>query len=172
MKKSIIKNNKSLSTVLIYKPESGFAMLFTILVVTLVLSIAIGISSTTLKQTILSSLAKDSQIAFYEADTAVECGMYYDTNNTFPLGTDVNTAVGTLWCGENEFTLDDETTYTDYIVYLQVVGTGGSPYSVIVFDKASLASSGKAIVQGRGYNIYQNGNPRRVERALQVTYDL
>ncbi len=156
-------NKKGLPT------QTGFAMLFTVLIVTLVLSIAMGISNLSLKQTILSSLAKDSQISFYEADTAVECGLYYDTVlDMFPIGTDAGNAPGELQCGSDIFYLDPDTTVTDYIFYTQteVVDTI-APCSSLLFDKST--SLGTSIVQGRGYNVCST-TPRQVERALEVRY--
>ena len=48
--------------------KKGFAMLFTVLLVTLVLSIGLSISNIAFKQSILSGLSKDSQISFYAED--------------------------------------------------------------------------------------------------------
>lgn len=147
--------------------KGGFAMLFTVLIVTLILSIAIGISTLSLKQTILSSLAKDSQISFYEADTAVECGLYYDTiAGAFPAGTDSSTAPSTITCGNKNFSLDLSST-VDYLIYKQDIIGGSSPCSSILFDKST--TPGTNIIQGRGYNICST-NPRQVERALEVLY--
>jgi hypothetical protein len=145
----------------------GFAMLFTVLIVTLILSIAIGISTLSLKQTILSSLAKDSQISFYEADTAVECGLYYDTvTGAFPVGTDGSTAPSTITCGNKDFSLDSSSTM-DYLIYKQNAIGASSPCSSILFDKAT--TPGTNVIQGRGYNICST-SPRQVERALEVLY--
>src|SRR5688572_20777703 len=76
MKYKLFKKNvfiqKSLSE------KKGFALLFTVLIVTLLLSVSLGISNMTFKQTILSNLAKDSLVAFYDADGALDCGLYYD----------------------------------------------------------------------------------------------
>lgn len=163
MKHFFIQKNSGLSA------QTGFAMLFTVLIVSLILSIAIGISNVTLKQTILSSLAKDSQISFYQADTAVECGMYYDTAGAFPLGTDPVTISGPIICGENQFFIDISQSYVDYLVFLQNLSDQSQPCSSIVFDKVTLASSSESIVQGRGYNICGT-NPRQVQRALEVRY--
>lgn len=147
--------------------KRGFAMLFTVLIITLILSIAIGISNLSLKQMILSSLAKDSQISFYEADTAVECGLYYDSIlNVFPVGTDGSTAPGEIICGNNTYTIDSNS-LTDYLVYKQNVIDGTKPCSSLYFDK--LTTPGTNIVQGRGYNICDN-TQRQVERALEVRY--
>ena len=148
--------------------KKGFAMLFTVLIVTLILSIAIGISNLSLKQMILSSLAKDSQISFYEADTAVECGLYQDTVvGLFPLGTDASTAPSQITCGNNIFALNLTDSYTDYLLYNQNFFDPSKPCSSIVFDKAT--TSGTNIIRGRGYNTCST-SPRQVERALEVLY--
>lgn len=164
MKNFFIKQTNSIKL-----SSKGFAMLFTVLIVSLILSIAIGISNLTLKQTLLSSLAKDSQISFYQADTAVECGMYYDMLGALPLGTDPSSISGPIYCGNNKFDINLVESYTDYLVFSQDLADQTQPCSTIVFDKATLVSSGESIVQGRGYNICGT-NPRQVERALEVRY--
>lgn len=156
--------------ILMTQKNGGFAMLFTVLIVSLILSISLGISNITLKQTILSSLAKDSQIAFYQADTAVECGMYYDVADTFPLGTDPS-SLGTITCGNDDFKIDMDQSYVDYLVFNQITSSDTPPCSAIVFDKVTNAGTNEAIVQGLGYNTCAV-SPRQVQRALQVTYSL
>ena len=148
-------------------------MLFTVLIVSLILSIAIGISNVTLKQTVLSSLAKDSQISFYQADTAVECGMYYDTKNpqVFPPGIGPGDVSGPLFCGDAQFAINNSQSRTDYLVFNQVVSDQTKPCATIVFDKETglISGSNQSIVSGRGYNVC-GSTPRQVERALQVVY--
>lgn len=151
------------------KNISGFAMLFTVLIISLILSISLGISNITLKQTILSSLAKDSQIAFYQADAAIECGMYYDTNDTFPLGTEVSGATTQITCGNNTFDIDYTVSYDDYFVFKQTATSSAEPCSTVVFDKATNALTEESIVKGIGYSVCGE-SPRQVQRALQVTY--
>ena len=58
------------------KNQHGYAILFTVVIMGIILSIAIGLSNSTFKQIVLSSVARDSQLAFYEADTATECALY------------------------------------------------------------------------------------------------
>jgi hypothetical protein len=60
--------------------EKGFTLLFAVLVSTLVLAIGASIISIALKQVILSGSARDSQFAFYAANTGVECALYWDYN--------------------------------------------------------------------------------------------
>ncbi len=69
----------------------GFTILLAALVATLVLALGISVFSIAQKQVILSSLGRSSQYAFYAADTAAECALYWDVrfgyfSSTTPSG--------------------------------------------------------------------------------------
>lgn len=145
--------------------QKGFAMLFTVLVVSLILSIALGISNLTFKQTILSNLAKDSQISFYEADAAVECAIYYDSTGVF-ADTSNPGVYGALACGDDTFTINSVESFSDYLVFTQTSAISSGPCASFSVDKRSLPQT---IIQARGYNICGE-SPRKVERALEVKY--
>jgi hypothetical protein len=153
--------------------QSGFAMLFTVLIVSLILTIAVSISNLTLRQAVLSNLAKDSQAAFSQADAAVECGMYEDTYmGRFPVGTTVGSgtsadAPGTLACGSATLSLSPSRSYTDYLVYVFQNPDNNKPCFSIIFDKTNSAQYSR--VQGTGSNIC-GSSTRRVERSLEVKY--
>lgn len=151
----------------------GFAMLFTVLLVSLILTIAIGISNLTLRQTILSNLAKDSGIAFYQADAAVECGMYQDTLVLFQYGSNVGDVPPSFSCGGVTMILDASAPNgQDYFQYVQQNPDPAKPCYSILFDKTQAylpRPSGYSRVLGSGKNICGQ-NPRQVERALEVKY--
>ncbi|HSE56697.1 MAG TPA: hypothetical protein VLB02_01280 [Candidatus Paceibacterota bacterium] len=153
-----------------YPTQAGFAMLFTVLLISLVLSLALGISNITYKQTILSSLAKDSQIAFYQADAGAECGLYYDfTLNAFPEPSTfaaIQSTVPTITCGTETLTLDPADSSDDDFVYRSSPASPSNPCYNVVFDKTGVEN----IIQAYGYNICDQDHPRQVERALQVRY--
>lgn len=154
--------------------SKGFAMLFTVLIVSLILSIAISISNLTLKQAVLSNLAKDSQIAFYQADTAVECGLYMDTTlGLFPR--DVDPASDpTLFpdkfdCGGKTMVRSGSvsTDLDNYFLYEFADQKPSEPCFTIAFDKIDPTPYK---VMGYGYNVCNQDSPRQVERALEVKY--
>ena len=60
------------------KTQSGFSVLFASLIGSLVLSIGMAILSITLKQISLASSSRESQRAFYAADSGVEFALYLD----------------------------------------------------------------------------------------------
>lgn len=62
--------------------KKGFVLAFSLLISSIVLVLAFGIFSILLKQIVLTSSAKDSQIAFYAADAGMECALYWDTHTS------------------------------------------------------------------------------------------
>ena len=59
-----------------YKNQSGFTMLFAILVSSMLLIVGMSIFNISLKELILSSSAKDSQMAYYSASAGLDCLFY------------------------------------------------------------------------------------------------
>ena len=62
-----------------HNTTSGFTLLFSILVATMVVAIGATIISIAIRQTILSGTSRESQYAFYAANTVLECAYYWDT---------------------------------------------------------------------------------------------
>jgi hypothetical protein len=63
--------------------QAGFTLLIAALVASIVLSIASAIFSIAQKQIVLASLSQQSQYAFYVADTASECALYWDVRYSY-----------------------------------------------------------------------------------------
>ncbi len=79
--------------------EKGFTILLAALVASLVLSLGISVFSIAQKQLILSATGRNSQYAFYAADTAAECALYWDIRRDFASTTNPITPIT---CDENE----------------------------------------------------------------------
>lgn len=60
-----------------YPKESGFALLITLVVVGVVLSVGMTILDLSIKQVRLSTNAKESEIAFHAANAGMECARYW-----------------------------------------------------------------------------------------------
>jgi|SRR3989338_3738094 len=60
------------------RAQRGFTLLLAALVSSIVLAVGAAIFSIAQKQVALSVLGRDSQFAFYAADTAAECALYWD----------------------------------------------------------------------------------------------
>ena len=60
------------------KKQQGFVILFSILVSTIILLMSAGIFRIAQKESVLSSYSRESQVAFYAADSGLECALYWD----------------------------------------------------------------------------------------------
>src|SRR3989338_5580655 len=74
------------------KTEHGFVLLYAVLVASIALSIGLSLYCITIKELIISSSSRDSQLAFYAADAGAECALYWDVQEkAFSTTTPTNT---------------------------------------------------------------------------------
>lgn len=79
--------NKNLPpTIYNLQPNRGFAMLFSVLISSLLVVIGLSIFNLTLKELTISTAARESQAAFYAAHAGLECALYWDN----PYGKDTS----------------------------------------------------------------------------------
>lgn len=153
------------------KNQKGYAILFAVVIVSAISVITVGLSNIAYKQLILSSLAKDSQLAFYQADTAGDCALYADR----VVSTEVPSILNmTSWVCSN--------------ANLQVIpaldGSGGYdllPQDInslspcfrinVVKDLTSAPPLIKTKILAKGYNICDVSNLRTVEREIEINYE-
>ncbi len=62
----------------IKKNKKGFVMLFAVVISSMILAIALGISDIAMKQFQFSNSLKEANQAFFAADVGVECALYFD----------------------------------------------------------------------------------------------
>lgn len=65
--------------------EAGFALLITLIVVGVVLSVGVGLLDLSTKQLRLSTNAKESELAFHAANAGSECARYVLRNNAVDM---------------------------------------------------------------------------------------
>jgi Tfp pilus assembly protein PilX len=177
------------------KKEKGFALLFAVLVSTLVVSIGASIISIALRQTLLSGTSRESQYAFYAANTVLECAFYWDITNpsVFPApgdtqissgdsdASDINCSGVNIITGDGATTsfprawdtsVSDQTTFYIEIKDTQSVSPGGATQCAQATVKKSVNASGiiTTKIEARGYNTCDLKNPRAVERGLIQEY--
>jgi hypothetical protein len=63
------------------KNTAGFTLFVSMIVASLLLAVGFSIGNIILKQLLLSGSGKDSQVAFYAADSGVECAQFWDTKD-------------------------------------------------------------------------------------------
>jgi len=145
------------------KRTQGFTLLFAVLISSLLLAIGLAIFNITIKEIILSSAGRESQFAFYAADTGAECALYWDLKG----GAFSTSTVGSLNC--NNVTISDLGGQGYGVPSIFTLDFAPEPYCVIV-SVTKNTNPERTTIESRGYNTCDTSNPRRIERAIRVKY--
>lgn len=130
------------------------------LVGSLLFSAGMAIANIALRELALSSAGRESQFAFYAADTGAECALYWDRQkDIFDDG-----APPTFRCAGRDITSSPDGTKTFFTVNLS--DDVNAPCALVEVDKTVGTK-----IESRGRNDCGTGdNPARVERAIRVRY--
>jgi Tfp pilus assembly protein PilX len=156
--------------------NTGFALLFAVIVMSIVLSIIFSIADISYKQAELSGIGKDSQIAFYAADSGAECAQYWDNkHNSF-----ATTTTSSITCNGQAFTVGGEATLvpcpTDsssscaVSTFTYDIDPTQEPSSQAVVTLYKNTNTSETTVTSSGKNTNINADPRQVERSVKLTY--
>ncbi|MDB5266609.1 MAG: seg [Parcubacteria group bacterium] len=153
--------------------DRGITLLIAIIITGTLLLVALGIANISRKESILTSSARSSQLAFYAADTGVECALFWDVKNPTGYSAFATTTTTTISCNQTPQNLTNPNPAV----------VGGNPSGVSTFGLTFLPnpycttvvvtkdpSTGATIIDSHGYNTCDTNDPRRVERAVKVTY--
>ncbi len=146
--------------------QKGFTLLLAVLVSSIVLSVGLAIFSLTFKELRLSSAGRESQFAFYAADSGIECALYHDQRaNAFST----TSPSSSITCNNTSLPVTSST---------PIPGTYVRTFS-LVLDSASnrycsnvtvTKTDGDTAISARGTNTCGGADSRRVERAIEVTF--
>lgn len=158
------------------KKEQGYAILFTVVIVSAISVITAGLSNAIYKQLILSSLAKDSQTAFYQSDTATDCALLADRvvkddTENYP---GFATVSGVTWsCGGVTMLVNPVGPSGSYTIYPTAAAEAANTpcYRINVTKDISASPIVKTEILAKGYNICNRQNIRTVEREIKISYE-
>jgi Tfp pilus assembly protein PilX len=165
--------------------KSGFALLFAVLTASLLLTIGLSIFGISFKELTISTAARESQVAFYAADSARECALYWDVKKgDFPAclnsGCTQMTApanvTSLIKCNGASTSFITSTPGNGQITY---ASTGSSPFikfgtdslnpeSDIFLSKTLISQNILTNITALGHNVGSSGN--RLERGISQTY--
>ena len=181
------KNPKTLhpTPYTLHPKSGGYALLLSVLISGLILSIGLGLLSIVEKKITLSSLGRESQRAFYAADSGAECGLYWDrTHGGFPmtvfatssLSIPPTTPTSGVLCvadgvgGGQDIAAnwvisgaDTETANTSF----ELTFANGSCATVVI---GKTNEGRQTVVSSRGHNTCDLNFPRIIERAIRILY--
>ncbi len=165
------------------KQKRGFVILIAVLVSSLMISLGAFIANIAVKELQLSSSGRDSQTAFYAADSGLECALYQDLRVQSFQSTSTVPGPASVYCNGQTWTIVSQssenegdpdtyrtTTYFD-VIFEYDQAPQLSPYARVKVEKSAIGTiNDRTTVEARGYNIRDALSPNRVERALQVIY--
>ncbi len=161
----------------IQKNKKGFALLYTALVSSLLLSLAMSISVIVMKDIRLSSISRESQKAFYAADSAAECALYWDFRKD-KFATSTVTTSGANCSGVDIADSSHELPGLDYDGVAGIGGTNVTKYQYDIDGKTCAkvfvyksSTAPKTRIEARGYNTSCGSDSRvKLERAVRLEY--
>jgi hypothetical protein len=154
------------------KTQKGYAILFAVVIVSAISVITVGLSNIAYKQLILSSLAKDSQLAFYQADTAGDCALYADRVVSVETPNILNTPGPWVCSNANLQVTPAGDGSGGYDLLPQNETSMGPCFRInVIKDIISAPPLIKTKIFAKGYNICDINNMRTVERKVEINYE-
>ncbi len=156
--------------------HKGFAILYTMLIVTMALSLSVGVANLAYKERSLTRLGRDSLGARAAADVGMECMLYNDKVPT-QFDPNRNPVQFPMFCGR-----DDQGTPVNYFATLTSSSSSNYVYTVDIavpvngacfkayIERDLLAVPIATKIDVFGYNICDTANPNRVERGIIAEY--
>lgn len=155
------------------KNKKGFALLYAIIIISVVSVIAFGLASISLKQKVLSSLAIDSQVAFYAADAGMECALFYNLKVFNPMGAGNNN----IGCFD-----PDPGHFGQLLTFSTIMNPPSAPFiwfatprkepcfSIELISPGIPPANPRPSISVKGYSTCQSNTTRYVERNLRAFF--
>ncbi|MES2225693.1 MAG: hypothetical protein V4480_02690 [Patescibacteria group bacterium] len=160
---------------LVQDARSGFALLIAIIFTSVVLALGASLLDVAYKQVLLSSSAKQSQYAFYNADSALECALYWDqTSNAFSYSAPA--PGGSIVCDSQAVKAYSSTQDAFAGLRTTVFGTSDTSDPTCTGSNISATvtvlkqTDGSTRIYADGYNTCNASSNTRIERGLKVHY--
>lgn len=152
--------------------QRGFALLVTVIMTGIFLSVGVAISTLVSKGLQLSSIGVASQRAFYAADTAFECALYHDSNPEISF----YNYNGTLNCAGQNIQVYNVGPGPNRRYFQMSTTTSCARVNIEATPHPDFSSVNLTKIVSRGYNVACNqvaASPQGVtvvERALEIIY--
>ena len=139
--------------------KKGITLLISVLTAGVLLSISLAIFNIAIKELVISSTGRESQVAFYAADSGIECALYWDSQGEFEA-----TGQAKIDCAGD----DDIRSNGPLHIFTFNIPDSSACVEVTVDKRGTDGFS--TIIESRGHNSCDTTNPRRTERGLRLRY--
>lgn len=144
--------------------NKGFALLFAVTLAAILLSVALGITSVAMKEVSFSTSAKDTNDAFFAADSGAECTLFYDQSSD---AKNAFTGTASMNCTGSAINFVTTNPWSFIVPGLDSTLQG---CAVVTITKTNTPTT---LIVSKGHN---NGSPtcvaatNTVERQLEINY--
>ncbi len=159
------------------KKNKGFVILYAVMISSMLLAIALGVTSISLKEIKFGTSAIDTNNAFFAADIGAECALYYNKSTSanrfiFPEpdpATSITCATTTV-----RPTFSGDANLWSYDFTIPNLGSSRQSCVKVVVLKNNRSAAVLTTITSKGYNIgdasCNSTNPNRVERQLELNF--
>ncbi len=153
--------------------SGGYVLAFSVLVGSVLVSIGLGMFNIAIKEIVLSSSGRESQLAFYAADSGGECAVYWDirhpnfSSSVFATSSQSAIPSSGVNCAGKDIASDwtVSTSPSSGVTTFSISLSNGSCTTVVVTKQSNTTK-----IESRGLNTCNTSNPRRLERGLRISY--
>jgi len=138
--------------------EKGFTLLLAVLITSIILGISVGISVFVIRELLISSTGRESQKAFFAADSGVECALYWD----FKQNAFATSSTRVISCAGSSPTVGGVSGISEF----DLTFTNGACTHIKVDKTVPFSTT----IDSAGHNTCNLSDPNRVERTLRVSY--
>ncbi len=164
-------------------PQSGFTLLLAALISSIVLALAASIFQIASKELALSGLGRDSQFAFYAADQAAECALYWDLRfGYFATSAPSSVVAPNPQCDEQTLNVQGRAstypytilfTYSPRVAQFAADSAPGFCANVAVSKVLNAQGVVKTTIHADGFSTTcaaQGTDPRALQRSVELHY--
>lgn len=147
----------------------GFTLLMAVLISGILLALGVAIFNIVSKEIVLTSSGRESQFAFYAADSGVECALYWDSkqdafSSSSPQQPQCAGASVTNYNVSYDAPSDTYTTVFSF----SLGSDQTAPCTDVTVTRQYEPT--RTTLTAAGYNTCVTTNPRRIERSIRVQY--
>lgn len=170
------------------KGQRGFTLLLAALVASIVLALGTSIFQIAQKEFALSAMGRDSQFAFYAADTGAECALYWDIRYRY-FGTSTPAIAPAPYCDEQSLIAagntditgrpptrdpsDDDSVLYPYTMSFTIMPNGRCVSVVVEKTLDEQNNVPRTLVRANGFSTDCDSvatSPRALQRSVELHY--
>ena len=143
--------------------SSGITVYIAVTITAALILVSVSILNLALKQINISGAGRDSQNAFYAADSGAECALFWDVRNPMATSSAFDAlSTQNIECNSTSIPV----THTANISTFTMNFTPGTHCAKVTVTK----NAGATKIESRGYNTCDTTSNRRLERAIEINY--